>query len=99
MLKKDSYLLGAILGFIGPILGLMIFKFTKFASFTWTDTLQYLYQEQGHRTLTVALSLALLMNAIFFTIFINGKNDKTAKGIFILTCIYGVGILILKTFS
>lgn len=99
MFKKDSYSLGAVLGFVGPIIGLMIFKLTKFASFTFADSLQYLYQEQGHRTLTVALSLALLMNAVFFTIFINGKKDRTAKGIFILTCIYGIAILLLKTFS
>ena len=99
MLKKDSYLLGAILGFVGPVIGMLIFKFTKFASFSFTDTFKYMMQEQGHRTLTVALSLALLMNAVFFTIFINRKNDKTAKGIFILTCVYGIAILLLKTFS
>ena len=99
MFKKDSYSLGAVLGFVGPIIGMLIFKFTKFASFTFADTFQYMIQEQGHRTLTVALSLALLMNAVFFTLFINSKKDKTAKGIFILTCIYGIGILLLKSFS
>lgn len=97
--KKDSYLFGAILGFIGPLFGLLIFKFTKFASFSFQDTISYMYQEIGHRTLSTALSLALLVNAVLFTVYVNGRKDKTAKGIFVLTCVYGLGILLLKTFS
>jgi hypothetical protein len=97
--NKDSYLLGAILGFVGPLVGLLIFKFTKFASFSFADTFSYMFQEMGHKTLSTALSLALLVNAVLFTIFVNGRKDKSAKGIFILTCIYGLGILMLKTFS
>jgi len=97
--RKDNYGLGAILGFVGPLFGLLIFKFTKFSSFSFQDTISYMYQEIGHRTLSTALSLALLANAVLFTIFVNGRNDKTAKGIFVLTCIYGLGILLLKTFS
>ncbi|MEX0635632.1 MAG: hypothetical protein WD135_02615 [Ferruginibacter sp.] len=97
--RKDSYLTGSILGFVGPLLGLLIFKYTKFASFSFADTLLYMYQEVGHKTVSSALSLALLVNAVLFTIFVNGRKDKSAKGIFILTCIYGLGILLLKTFS
>lgn len=99
MLRRDNYSLGAILGFVGPIIGLLIFKFTKFAEISFADTLRYLYQEQGHRTISVALSLALLVNAVLFTFYINSRKDKTAKGIFIFTCIYGLLILLLKTFN
>lgn len=95
----DNYALGAVLGFIGPIVGLLIFKMTKFAEISFADTLRYMYMEIGHRTLTVGLSLALLVNALLFTIYVNGRRDKTAKGIFILTCIYGIAILLLKTLS
>jgi len=97
--RKDSFLTGAILGFAGPLLGLIIFKYTKFAAFTFANTFSYMFQEAGHKTLTSALSLALLVNAVLFTIFVNGRKDKSAKGIFILTCIYGMGILLLKTLS
>ena len=31
--KKDSLKLGAVLGFIGPLLGVLIFKFVKFLAF------------------------------------------------------------------
>ncbi|MCP9752310.1 hypothetical protein [Ferruginibacter sp. HRS2-29] len=97
--KKDNLIFGAILGFIGPLVGLLIFKFTKFSSFTFANTIEYMYKEQGHRTISVALSLALLVNAILFTVYINGRRDKTAKGIFALTCVYGLVILLMKTFS
>lgn len=97
--KKDNFAFGAILGFVGPLIGLLIFKFTKFSSFSFANTLEYMWKEQGHRTISVALSLALLVNAILFTFYINSRKDKTAKGIFALTCVYGLGILLIKTFS
>ena len=97
--KKDNFAFGALLGFIGPLIGLMIFKLTKFAEISLVNTIKYMYMEQGHRTLSVAMSLALLANALLFTIYINGKKDKTAKGIFALTCVYGIAILLIKTFS
>jgi len=99
MIKKDNFIFGAILGFLGPILGVIIFKMTKFRSFTFANIFRYMYQEQGHNTFSVALSLALLVNAVLFTIYINSHKDKTAKGIFALTCAYGFLVLCIKTFS
>lgn len=96
--RKNSLIFGAILGFIGPLIGLLIFKFTKFTNITFSDTIRYMIMEQGHRTLSVGLSLALLVNAILFTIYVNGRRDQTAKGIFALTVLYGICILLLKTF-
>lgn len=97
--KKDSFILGALLGLIGPMLGIVIFKYMKFSSFTFANMFEYMYREQGHRQFTVALSLALLVNALVFTIYINSHKDKTAKGIFALTLIYGLLVLSIKTFS
>jgi len=97
--KKDSFVFGMILGFIGPLIGILIFKYMKFNSFSFASTFEYMYREIGHRTLSVALSLALLMNAVLFTIYLNVNKDKTAKGIFALTCAYGFLVLCLKTFG
>lgn len=96
--KKDNILFGAVLGFVGPVIGLLIFKLTKFSDHTLAATVKYMYLEQGHRTLSVGLSLALLVNAILFTLYVNAQKDQTAKGIFALTCIYGIAILLLKSF-
>ncbi|MGF2412485.1 hypothetical protein [Ferruginibacter sp.] len=97
--KKDNFIFGTILGFVGPLIGILIFKYQKFNSFSFASTFEYMYKEQGHGTLSVALSLSLLINAVLFTIYINSNKDKTAKGIFALTCVYGFFVLCLKTFG
>jgi hypothetical protein len=97
--KKDNFLLGIILGLIAPLLGILLFKFVKFTIFSFKETFEYMILEPGYKTLTVALTLSLLLNALLFTIYINSSKDKTAKGIFVLTVIYGLLVLIIKTFT
>ena len=96
--KKDNFVLGLILGLLAPFLGLIIFKFSKFSVFSFKETFQFLVYEPGFRTLSVALSLSLLLNALLFTIYINSGKDYTAKGIFVTTLIYGLVVLSIKTF-
>ena len=48
--------------------------------------------------LTAVGSLCLIANIVLFTIFINGRRDKTAIGIFIMTVMYGLMILYAKFF-
>ena len=97
--KKDNFWLGAIMGLIAPILGIIIFKMNKFKVFSFGETFQYMFLEPGFKTLTVALSLSLLLNALLFTIYINARKDKTARGIFATTVLYGLLVLIVKTFG
>ena len=99
MFKKDNFWMGAIMGLIAPIVGIIIFKMNKFRVFSFSETFQYLFLEPGFKTLTVALSLSLLLNALLFTIYINARKDKTAKGIFATTVLYGLLVLIVKTFG
>jgi hypothetical protein len=99
ILKKDNLILGAVLGFVGPLLGVVIYKYRVFRVFSFKETFQYMFTEPSHQTISVALSLALMVNAVLFTIYLNTRKDKTAKGIFIVTCVYGAIILALKTFS
>ena len=97
--KKDNFLLGIILGLIAPLLGILLFKFVKFNVFSFKETFEYMILEPGYKTLTVALTLSLLLNALLFTVYINSSKDKTAKGIFVLTVMYGLLVLIIKTFA
>ena len=98
--KKDNFILGMIFGFIGPILGIAIFKYVKLSAFSFGEAIHYMiYEDTGHHLFTVALSLALLVNAVLFTLYINTHKDKTAKGIFVLTCMYGLLVLCIKTFG
>ena len=98
ILKKDNFALGLILGTFAPVLGLLIFKMYKFTIFSLKETFQFLLYEPGFRTLSVALSLSLMLNALLFTIYINSGRDNTAKGIFVTTLVYGLIILSIKTF-
>lgn len=96
--KKDNFVFGLVLGLFAPVLGLMAFKFTKFAMFSFEETFRFMLMESGYRTLSVALSLSLLLNAALFTYYINTHRDNTAKGIFVTTLVYGLIILSIKTF-
>lgn len=89
--------MGMIMGLIAPMLGLILFKVNKFGVFTFKETFQYMFLEPGFKTLSVGLSLSLLLNALLFTLYINAHKDKTAKGIFATTIVYGAFILIVKT--
>ena len=95
--KRDNFWLGLTMGTIAPLLGLLLFKMYKFKMFSLKETFQYMYLEPGLTTLTVALSLSLLLNALLFTIYINSHKDNTAKGIFATTLVYGLFVLTIKT--
>jgi hypothetical protein len=97
-LKKDSFLMGLIMGLIAPLLGILAFKYSKLSPLSLIDAIKYMLVEPGFRVLTVALSLSLLLNAVLFTLYINSHKDKTAKGIFVTTLVYGLLILSIKTF-
>ena len=96
--KKDNFVVGLILGVLAPFLGILLFKMYKFGEFSFRETFQYLVIEPGFKTLTVALSLSLLLNALLFTIYINSGKDETAKGIFATTLAYGLLVLSIKSF-
>lgn len=99
ILKKDNFLFGFIMGLIAPFAAFAIFKYQKLGPLSYFEALQYIFVEPGHRMLTIAISLCLLANAILFTFYINSHIDKTAKGLFVATLIYGLTALSLKTFS
>lgn len=92
--KKDNLRLGLVLGLIGPLLGLAVVYFVRFPSYSFKDFLDYFMKD--NKMITSIGSLSLLANAVLFTIYVNTHRDNTAKGIFIVTLIYGIGILVLK---
>jgi len=92
--KKDNLRLGLILGLLGPVLGLVVVYFIKFPSVSFREFLEFFMNDS--KMITSIGSLSLLANAILFTIYVNTHRDFTARGIFIITLIYGVGILLLK---
>lgn len=92
--KKDNFIYGLALGFIAPMIGFIIYKFIKFQTLSVDEMFQWL--KLNPNLISGAISASLLANAVLFTIFINGHRDKTAKGIFVLTLIYGIIALLFK---
>jgi hypothetical protein len=92
--KKDNLRLGIVLGLLGPILGLIIIYFSKYSSTSFGNFLDDFFN--NNKLITSIGSLSLLVNVVFFTLYVNTNRDKTAKGIFLITVIYGIGILVLK---
>jgi hypothetical protein len=97
MLKKDNLRLGLIVGIIAPLFGMMIYYFWKFfPTFSVGEFLRVLMVQKT--LITALISFSLFANAVVFTFYVNTRRDRTAKGIFIITCIYAVGAFILKLF-
>jgi hypothetical protein len=89
--------MGVIIGLITPLLSLVILHNINFPSVSFSEFFSYFLSE--NRLITSLGSLSLLANVVFFTIYINTRRDKTAMGIFIITLIYGIGILLLKLWN
>ena len=97
ILQKDNLRLGLVLGVIAPLFGMLIYYFWKFyPTFSIADFFRVLGMQ---RTLITALiSFSLFANAVIFTLYINTRRDRTARGIFIITCVYAIAAIILKLF-
>ena len=96
ILSKDNLKLGLVLGFLAPILGFASYYLLRFRLFTVKEFFQVIMMQKS--LLSGIVSIALIANVIVFTLYINQQKDKTAKGVFIATCIYAVVALGLKWF-
>lgn len=95
--KKDNTWLGVIIGLIAPVLGFMIFKFIKYNNFSLRE--MYQWMTLNHNLITAYISVSLFTNALLFTLYVNARIDKTAKGIFVVTVLYAASALLIKFFG
>lgn len=96
ILLKDNLRLGLVLGLIAPFFGMLLFYLIKFypAGASLGEFFDLIGQQKT--LITALLSFSLFANAVIFTLYVNTRRDRTAKGIFIITCVYAVATLILK---
>jgi len=92
--KKNTIILGLVLGFVMPALGVFIFYLWKASATPFWDFISIAFKEKSFLTAMIAFSLFL--NAIVFTYYVNRRLDKTAIGIFIATCVYALPAIIIK---
>ncbi|MGZ3940019.1 MAG: hypothetical protein ACXVBK_14715 [Flavisolibacter sp.] len=93
-LTKDNMQLGLILGLIAPLIVFLIVYFFKFSGYTLDAFIRVFFAEK--RIITFWGVWCLVGNIALFTYYINTSKDRTAKGIFAVTLVYGIGILLLK---
>lgn len=96
-LKKDNFWLGIVLGLLAPLVGFFIFKLVRYSNFSIKE--MYQWMTMNHNLITAYISVSLFANAVIFTLFVNARIDKTAKGVFLVTVLYAVLALLVKFFG
>jgi hypothetical protein len=94
-MKKDSTILGLIIGLIAPLL--VIFGFWKY-QFGHTSLIGFYEVMVQSNNLPGLISIGLLGNLAAFFLFYRQKLDISARGVIMATFFYGLIIVVLKFF-
>ena len=92
-LKRDNLKMGLILGLVTPFLVFLLIYLVRFSSYSFDEFIRVFFRE--NRIITFFGVWCLVGNIALFTYYINTARDKTAKGIFAVTLVYGIGVLLL----
>lgn len=93
-LTKDNLKLGLLLGLFAPLIVFLVVYWIRFSGYSFNEFLRVFLNEK--KLITFWGVWCLVGNIALFTYYINSAKDKTAKGIFAITVVYGIGILLLK---
>lgn len=93
-LKKDNLQLGLLVGFLLPLLVFLGIYLFRFSEASLADFLNAFFNQKG--LITFFGVWCLVGNIALFTYYVNTHKDKTAKGVFAITLVYGIGILLVK---
>ena len=86
--------MGLILGFILPIIVFLLIYLVRFGDSSLEDFFSTFLAQKS--LITFFGVWCLVSNIAMFTYYVNTQKDRTAKGIFAMTLIYGIGILLAK---
>ena len=93
-LKKDNLQMGIVLGLLLPLIVFLLIYLVRFNESTLSEFLKTFAAQKG--LITFFGVWCLVSNIALFTYYVNTAKDRTAKGIFAVTLLYGIGILIAK---
>ena len=93
-LKRDNLQMGLILGFILPLIVFLLIYLVRFGDSSLADFMSTFLAQKS--LITFFGVWCLVANIAMFTYYVNTQKDRTAKGIFAMTLIYGIGILLAK---
>lgn len=98
MLKKDNFRFGLLIGLLVPLLGTFIYYLVQFRNRVSIREFYVYWLPNETYLLTAMMSILIVVNIGIFTYYINSRKDRTAKGVFAATCLYGLASLLWKLF-
>jgi hypothetical protein len=82
---------------LGLLLPLIVFLLIYLVRFNDTSLDEFLKTFMAQKSLITFFGVwCLVSNIALFTYYVNTQKDRTAKGIFTMTLLYGIGILLAK---
>ncbi len=97
MLKKDNLSLGIVLGLITPLIAFFLYYFFLIRPHNNIGLGQFFsILKDNRQMLPKIVSICLLLNGLVFFLYTRTRKDITAKGIFLVTMLYAIVILLLK---
>ncbi|MDQ3552364.1 MAG: hypothetical protein M3413_12645 [Bacteroidota bacterium] len=96
-LKRDNVKLGILLGLISPLIVFILLYFIRFSNYPFDDFFEVFTRED--RLITFFGVWCLVANIALFTIYTNTSRHQTAKGVFIITVVYGIILLLFKVIN
>lgn len=96
MLKQDKLSLGILLGLLTPIIAFLLYYLGVF--YPKGQGLGEFIKMLGDNRFLIPkiISICLLANGIVFYLYTRKRRDLTARGIFLITLLYAIVILLLK---
>lgn len=97
MLKRDNLPLGIVLGIFTPVLAFFLYYLLVFMPKHDVSLSEFMTLVlENRQTLPKLISVCLLLNGVIFYLYTRVRKDITAKGIFLVTMLYAITILLLK---
>ncbi|MCK7557624.1 hypothetical protein MKQ70_22495 [Chitinophaga sedimenti] len=96
ILKRDNLILGVVLGLLTPVVGMLLYYALAFAPKGISFTEFFRLLGANRFLLPKFISISLLLNGVVFYLYTRKRRDVTAKGIFLVTMLYAIVILLLK---
>ncbi|PUZ27524.1 hypothetical protein GA0116948_103198 [Chitinophaga costaii] len=96
LFKQDKLALGIVLGLLLPVIGFFLFYVCMFMP-RHTSFAEYLLIFKNNKNMIPKVaSVCLILNGFIFYFYTQSRRDLTTKGIFLVTMLYAVAILLLK---
>lgn len=96
-LTKDKLPLGITLGLLAPLLIFVLLYYIRFSGYAFDEFVRAFLAER--QLITFVGAWCLVGNIALFTFYINTNKHKTALGIFAVTVVYGIGVLLMKALA